>query len=217
MFKKFAVAATALTLCTLGGVNGANAVVVDFTDDATSITTDTVGGITYNVSGVPVAPNNSQSHDGTTCMAPLACERDGLGISDDEITTGSEVLSVDFNGALVRLTKLWFLDLFKSDPNDPDPETARVTFFGPDAGVIDFAGVEAIGGGNSGFLMSGVLNLVISGFQVEILAFNDNVGSPDAAFAAFEVSEVPIPGAAVLMLSGLAGFGFASRKKRKTA
>ncbi len=193
----------------------AHAVLVDFTDDGTSITTDTIGGITYNLAGAPGAPNNAQSHDGSTCMIPLACEQDGLGIGDDEITYGGETLTVDFDGDNVILTKLWFLDLFKANANDPDPETARVTFFGPDAGVMDFVALESIGGGNSGFLMSGVLNLVISGFQIELLSFNDDAGAADAAFAAFEVREVPIPGAAVLMLCGLAGFGFASRKKRK--
>ncbi len=58
-------------------------------------------------------------------------------------------------------------------------------------------------------------DLLTSEFFGTIFEFVPITVGAGFAIAKFEVSEVPIPGALPLLLSGLAGLGFASRRKKK--
>ena len=47
-------------------------------------------------------------------------------------------------------------------------------------------------------------------------ANNDGVAKPDAAIAAMNINQVPLPAAGALLLAGLAGLSALSRRRRPT-
>jgi len=214
MARSFVAAITALSLAAFGG---AEAATLDFTADGPSALggaalSGSIAGTTYSVSNMGGALTNP-SGAGATCsiLSSLACDRDGLGVGDDEITGPSTVqsgesITVDF-GASVVLAGMHLLDLFSNN----DGESGTITTA---AGVLQFFASEASGGGNSGYHFE-ALNILTDFITFTGDAGSGDDGSNDYAIAALDVREVPVPGAAFLMLSGIAGFVFASRKNRK--
>ena len=121
----------------------ANAFLVDFTStdgvdwlglpNSTSMT-NTVGGIDITITstsgGFLFADSVSPSPSPPCGDNPLACDHDGVGITDDEITFANggigagEVLEVTFSEA-VDIFDIGVLDLFVPDVGAGDPEVAQ--------------------------------------------------------------------------------------------
>lgn len=184
----------------------ANAASVDFTSNVWSGVaglTTTIGDVKLTSSGGNLSFNGS-SGERAGCIsagAGLACEGDGIGISNDEITQGgSEVLTVEFLGGSVNVTRLVLLDLFAKERtgeiaviNGVDYKSAN----GPDNSTM---------GGYflTGFKADGISTITLTG--------NDDSFS-DYALARIEYSPVPLPAAAWLFASALVGFGLMSKKR----
>lgn len=101
------------------------------------------------------------------------------------------------------------------------------TVAGPAAGApIDFS-ISVLTSGNTFFTGLGALNvdglvhalLLLNADGSITVGFEDILGGGDLDFddLVFTVAEVPLPGALMLMLTGLAGFGFARRRKAANA
>ena len=143
---------------------------------------------------------------GGTCE-DLACVKDGIGIGDDEVTTGdTEWLTMTF-GAPVTIQSLFFLDMFGD-------ESASAIF--KDAGGSSLGSItaNASGGGGSGFLRYevGSLGASVSSILLTAGPLNDNSGKADFAFAGLKVA-TPLPAAAWLFGSALLGFVAYSRRR----
>lgn len=199
-----------------------NATVLDFTVDATpAIVTDTIFGVTYTVTTEPMGQlTNSELENGDTCetvLTGLACVRDGFGVADDEVSSGDrpEMIKVSFDDN-VLINAFYILDLFRSS----DGQNFEVGEYSIDGGAtwVSFGSIlnEAVAASNSGAFIQVVSAITNSiWFRAPNVMFNnDNLGVNDFAIAGLDVQFVPIPGAAVLLLTGMAGFGFASRKRK---
>jgi len=211
-------AALAVAAATLGVAGPAAATpILDFT--ASSPSTPLSGvfqGVSYDITGSD-SVTNSQSQDGNTCpVGVLACELDGVGIVDDEVTAttvqSGQTLSVEF-GAVIRLAGIHFLDLFTADDGDTR-EQAQVSVNGGAFTAINAAATERPGDGNSGYLFHaldsvGVTSLTFTAFSDAGL--NDDLGENDFALAAIQA--VPLPPTLLLMGLGLAGLGLTRRRQ----
>jgi hypothetical protein len=195
----------------LGFAGTANAALLDFTDRTAvpdGAMAGSVAGTTYALSATGGAISYGENQDGSTCPALLACERDGLGITDDEITATSESLLIEF-GVDVRITAIHLLDLFIGTGT----EQARIEY---DGGVILINAAEALGSGLSGYML--LATDIVTGFlRFSGLALSGDDGSNDYALAALEIEPVPAPAALPLLLSGLAGLAFARSRRRRMA
>jgi len=188
--------------------NGAMAAYIDFTDDSTGLSGMVDGiGFTLTSTDGTVTLNQDGRYDGSSyshCQpaGSLTCDRDGVGIRNDEITMG-QTLSLVFDTA-VRITSFEFLDLYKGKY----AEEATVTIDGGISRSVSATESSGVGGyANLGFLA-----LVGAGQNIAFTArnfFGDD-GNNDYALAAITVSAVPIPAAIWLFgtaLIGLVGFG----------
>lgn len=206
-----------LGLAFLSLASGANALLIDFTSetwsgvDASGAShTESIAGIgdvtlTAYSAGSSLTFNDLDSggcNAGGGAGAGLDCVGDGIGIGDDEITSYTEVLRVSFSSP-VDVLDILLLDLFSSEP-----ETARIASYGS-GGLSTFT----VGGSTDvgGLVMTGI---AVSG--VTNLFFWAQGEYSDYALAGIEVAAVPIPGALVLFLSGLAGFGVLRKRKAAT-
>ncbi|MEO1015403.1 MAG: VPLPA-CTERM sorting domain-containing protein [Pseudomonadota bacterium] len=68
------------------------------------------------------------------------------------------------------------------------------------------------------FLAGGILDTVLRGTEFTFYTFNPGglTGNFGYSIERFTVSAIPVPGALPLLISGIAGLGFASRRKRAT-
>ncbi len=213
---------TTITAAAVAGalaIGTANAATIDFTtDDTPPVVAGNVLGVGYTVTSNGTITNDETSV-GSTCVSilGLACARDGFGVGDDEVSTSDdpETLTVTFDEE-VQIQSFSILDLFRS----PETDNFEVGQYSIDDGAtfINFgsAANELPNVGLSGALivsLGGVLTDKII-FRAPFLGLdaNDGLGVNDFAVAGIEV--VPLPGAAFLLLSGLAGLGFAGRKKK---
>lgn len=200
--------------------------------DGNAIVGSVLDGVDYTLTWNPSSANiNRDDVTGNTCVpaSPLACKRDGLGIGDDEISGGlgenAESITIEFTED-VRLDTLYFLDLF--DGSGSNQEVAYILYDGSWQGR-DLSYAEArephTGMGsssNSGYLAHAV-GLVVSRVYIRAInsgdaSWNDDLGRTDFALAGFSVSapptsEVPLPGAAWLMLSVLGSAGWLRRRR----
>ncbi|HPF46586.1 MAG: hypothetical protein KDF58_12860 [Alphaproteobacteria bacterium] len=187
-----------------------DAATLDFTQNPYVGNTGVIGNTTYSISAIGGTLTWGQNQDGNSCIG-LACQKDGLGIGDDEITIGNEQLIIDF-GSVVRITGFTFLDLFSS-AGGVNKERAVVTYNG---GAMFFdALISETPGSDSGILTVNGLQIMTNKLVFTAGGTNDNVGMDDFALAAIEVSPVPLPPALIMFGAALGGIGFLGRKKRK--
>lgn len=187
----------------------------------------TADGLGFELTSADGEVNFRQRYDGslrTECLTPsgggtLACIKDGAGIDNDEVTgkvSGGQTLKLEFATDVV-ISGFHFLDLYVNpadrnlDPDDQRRERATVSIDGDihSIGAAEF-------GGQGGHAYLDLLSLATPVVGRTIL-FTANPDSKfwddhdnDYAFAAIEVSPVPLPAAVWLFgsaLIGLAGLG----------
>jgi hypothetical protein len=227
--------ALATVLGAFAAAGSAGAATLDFTDrnqwsgsggSATSAVD--YGWFTAALATSPGASANfNENFDGPQssgyCQAnggPLACQGDGLGLVDDEITTGQSV-TVSFSRAL-RVTGLHFLDLFRA-PRGDGYERASIYLNGDSTAAYHFDALEVLGASSGvagdtrslgGYLFADVdFRNVFSLTFFAPEGFADNRDN-DYALAGIEVTLVPLPAGGWLLLAALGGLALASRRRR---
>jgi hypothetical protein len=232
--KKLTAMAAVASLALMGSAHAAP-IFVDFTDqslvNADGSTNPIVvalgGGLEMTVTGTPSGVNNSEGGDSACAGAGnfgisdpvFACDTDGLGIGDDEITTDvveNQSVTISFNQA-VGLTSAFFLDFFRESNSDLEPEQAEVSINGGPA--VNFSAFEVFPQ-NGGFFIAGLPATNVTSIVFDALPGNDDRGRGDFALAGLRINsnpniigEVPVPGAALLFGTALA-LGAARRKAR---
>ncbi|MEK7264662.1 MAG: VPLPA-CTERM sorting domain-containing protein [Pseudomonadota bacterium] len=200
--KSFLAALTALAF----SATAAQAAFIDFVADAAANpggfaqgTTKTFGNIDVTITANPSNPFlddlfNSKPGGLGACITIKTnagfCDPKIVGNSDN-IGAGESV-TLDF-GQKVDISNLSFNAINHASLNN-SPQTLLVN------------GVE--------WTFKNLLSAVLTGVSVLTLAYG---GSNAAEFYVSSLTAVPLPAAAPLLFSGLAGLAFAGRRKRKTA
>ncbi|MBK6289093.1 MAG: PEP-CTERM sorting domain-containing protein [Gammaproteobacteria bacterium] len=177
---------------------------IDLTDPAS------LGAVSVSAFGGNVTSNTSAS-ERSGCVAAgagLACLGDGVGIGDDEVTFGREVLTVDL-GKAYRVNSVEFLDVFNNANEGGKSEHAQFSIDG--GSIFDAFRGAADGSGDSigGYLMFSLSQPVVG---QTLRFFTTSNARSDFSVARISVSEVPLPGTLGLLGLGLVGLG-AVRKK----
>jgi len=232
-----ATAALAISAASVFSGGAQAATLIDFTDQ--SVWSGSGGGATASApygsltvdlsSNPPDSLNFTQGFDGTGAATycesgggPLACDSDGVGVIDDEITNVDNTPTPPLQSITVNFSKqvkalsFHFLDLFFDDELDPEEQEAALVYAnGNSADTRSFFAIDQ-------FPLNGGYREVLNpfgGLNISSLTFfanntNDNVADPDYALAGIEVQAVPLPAAGWLLLAGLGGLG-ALRRFRK--
>lgn len=189
----------------------ASAAVIDFT--ASSSTSGSIGGIGWSLTPSAGDTITFVDTDAPGAIGGLAGANDGVGLNNDEITEGSEYLTVTFSRK-VRLTSFFTLDLFKTGSDDGDPESALLFVGGSPAGspVASLAATEVYAPGGFGFSSASV-NLFGDTFTFAASSGNDGIGQGDFALAGVEIAPIPVPAAGLMLGAGLLGFGLMRRRR----
>jgi hypothetical protein len=214
---------------------GNAATLVDFTNSAdwTSGQTsrDYGNGVNVTVTATGGALTVTNPYDGGTaagsCAGPgkvLACNQDGLGIIDDEVTGVSGTANLNESLLLtfqtpVDIGNLYFLDVFKA------PASTGVTALnGVSAGESVLFDVNGVFAGElfaqaAYASLGGYLSATVSLLNVSTIRFYAGLGkddgSADFALAALSLTPVPVPAALPLFATGIAAVAYAGRRKRK--
>jgi len=215
--------------------NCAVAAYLDFTDDSLGLSSIITGGYSGSIDGVgftltsdgTVTLNSDGGYDGSStspCQVgggPLKCDKsgnrgDGVGIDNDEVSglsdTLRQILTLEFETA-VSISSIDFLDLYLNPDNSGAGEQANVTIDGGTPYTLD-----AIADSGDGGYARLVLGGLVIGKKIEFTAFQginlQDDADNDYALAALTVSAVPVPAAAWLFGTALAGLiGFSRRSK----
>lgn len=206
--------------------NSAMGAYIDLTDGTTvgnlsgsgNSYTGTVEGVGFTLTSVNGAITFNQNYDGEKPSAwcqpagTLACVKDGIGITDDELAAEkAQTLSLMFD-APVYVHSLEFLDLYDNSKNGKGIEQAKVSIDGTDY-FVNATGTPGDGGYarlDFSSLVGPTQNILFSAISLEALR-DDSTN--DYAFAAASVSAVPIPAAAWLF--GTAFIGLIGLNKRR--
>jgi len=214
--------------------NSVSAAYLDFTDDSLSLSSITDGysgsidgvGFTLTSTNPAVVKLDSDGgYDGSSsapCQAggPLKCDKDGVGINNDEISglneSSGQILTLEFATA-VSISSFDFLDLYRNPgAGSQAREQARVTIDGGTPYTRDALGIS----GDGGYARLDLLAYggPVLGKKIEFTAFQGTNLQDDAdndyALAALTVSAVPVPAAVWLFGTALAGLiGFSKRRK----
>lgn len=230
--KVFAIAAAFAAGTTLAGP--ADAAFIDFTDDiwTTSQSGDTSSRKTRTIGGfgeVTVEAFADGGGSGTlTFMGSvpgnptppcdfLACDNDGAGVNDDEVTFGVgmkqdvERLKVTIENP-ISLGKLHFLDLFAAGGSSGDTEVETAQFQingdGGPGGTLDGTALDNVGYGVTGDL--GLDNVsMIEFFADDFRA----ASSTNTDFAVAAIQSVPAPATVGLLGIGLIALGASARRR----
>ncbi|MGF1640714.1 MAG: hypothetical protein ACFCUO_07170 [Rhodospirillales bacterium] len=167
---------------------------------------------------------------GTTFCAgaggPLACDFDGFGVGDDEITQPNQSITLSW-AVPASIVEIYLLDLFTNNPVTNDPfwtEQADITI----NGVTGSFFATATGGDRVGALVVTAADLIAQGLDVDLIT-SITFSAPDLGAACgatqncndFSVAGVkgvpiPLPGAVWLFGSGLLamlGVGYTRRRR----
>jgi len=219
-FKPLLQGVCALSLALSGTLALASTVSLDFTDSA-----NFAGGTINGYDVVLSAQNGSLTtnvgdrggceagdSNGGTNLHNLACDGDGLGVNNDEISYGSDSsqqsirVTIDLFGK-TRVESVEFLDLFQNEGGAGVHETAQMRING---GAI----TDIVAEGNIGGYLLYTLGQDFDGASIVFEFFTSVVRQSDFAVARINLSEVPIPGALLLFGSGILGLGFFRRKRQ---
>ncbi len=192
-----------------GGGTGAGAGFQEYTIDGLVLTV--TGGLytdTASTSGAVVTPSSRDAEPRVWSPGTGLDHDGGNGLADDtnhmvDGDGGNEILILYFNQQ-VQLASALFSYVDSNDGFDFFADTDGDGILERLAQDID------IPGSNLASLMS--FNVVSNYFGIGASGSNDEWKLK--AINAIPVSDVPLPAALPLFLAGLAGFGFASRKKR---
>lgn len=185
----------------------AQAATIDFTKSSTG-SSGLVDGVGWTMTATNGTLNNSEKYDGKgKPTTSLALERDGYGVSGDEITgPKKQAITITFDSA-VRITGVAALDLYANRAGTD----REVLNFSTDSGSGSIAGVYS-GGTNGGYAFADGLSFVTNSITFYMGVGKDD-GNGDAALAAVSVAAVPLPASALLMLAGFGGLAAVRRKK----
>ena len=185
--------------------------ILTFEDDGTTISI--TSGIFEDVVSATGAQNGTsrvtQSSDGLG-VAQAGDTQDGL-----DGTNGKDLLLLRFD-ELVTLETLTFtnvdvnddFDLFVDTNGDGVPERVAFDIF------INLESGTAPGTSVAQVALSNVIQATGTFFGIGADGFDDDFLLSALSFSTVGVSEVPIPGAIPLFLTGLAGMGFTRRRKK---
>ncbi|HLG59061.1 MAG TPA: hypothetical protein VI485_27210 [Vicinamibacterales bacterium] len=219
--------AVTLALGIFGAACEAQAATIDFTSliwsgasGKSSFSASTLfDGIKVTVSSTSgLLTFNSGGDVNSGCVAGtggLACKGDGLGVGDDEVTSGSERLNVYFS-APVSITGLGFLDLFGPPSNksgDAAAETARWYVYSPSQ-----SSSQSVTGTDQTSTL-GYKAVSTSYTNVTQLRFYATTPTnSDFALASIKIAPSKVAEPATLLLSGI-GFVFLSsfRSRRRSS
>ncbi len=205
----------------IGNLNG-------ITDGFEGITADGIGFTLTSTSGTV---NFNEAYDGNPSnlgcadpanplSGPLACEIDGAGLDNDEITGKSEdsgqVLTLAFSTEVV-ISSLEFLDLYKNSNPALGGEQVRVSIDGGPVELLDATATSGDGGYASLDFLA--LGGPVTGQVIEFTAFLGKLLQDDRdndyAFAGAHISPVPVP--AALWLFGTAMLGLLGIRRVRSA
>ena len=216
-FKPLLRSVGALALAMSGSVALASTVSLDFTDSA-NFTGGTINGYNVDVTAINGTLTSNVGDNGG-CVAGdnadihnLACDGDGLGVNNDEITYGSGssqqriVVTIDIDRA-TRVESIELLDLFQNEGGAGIHEWAQLSING--GAVIDI-----VSEGNIGGYVLYTLGQDYNTASIVFEFFTNIVAQSDFAVARINLSEVPIPGALLLFGSGIFGLGLFRRKRK---
>jgi len=224
-------ASLAAAALTFGMAVPAQAALIDFTDGGWSSTNPrNFGSLTVTLTAFDdtnTAVNFTETvFDGDPGQCgPLACESDGIGIGDDEVTFGTggktdvERLLVEFSKS-VNISSIILLDLFGADSSTDTPaEVVQMQFNGSGAGggwsgtAPDTTGFFTATSGNADKLSDP--NAFFGVSQIEFFADTAQLSSPDNTDFALAAINVPEPGILALFGLGLLGLvGSAGRRRQ---
>ncbi len=209
------------------GMMGANAqasTILDFTSTAVrdAVQAPTTGEVAFAGTTATISTTGGSlswtGQDGSTCASPpLACQLDGIGVRDDEISGGTqEEIRISF-GSSLTLNAIYFLDLFTAT-NGQSQEQADFSWGGGTSGAGSssvFADINETPNGDSGYLMHLLPNLNVAwiSFTSPAISPGDNLGVNDFSVAA--ISVVPLPAALPLYGSALAILGFLGWRRKQ--
>lgn len=210
-----------------GGANGTSSFSATLFDNVTVTLTAGGGNLTNNV-------GDTTGWIGGNCSAPtaagLACNGDGIGIKDDEITgnaSPAQILTVSLTNAATggafaaSLTEIELLDLFALNSPDVGGEIAYYSING--GSFVSIFPEPTMGNPGTGYKFEDVGEI----FNVTTIAFKGNT-DPISDFAlarlTFVVSPVggpcplggcvvPEPNTLAIIAVGLAGIGFIRRRR----
>ncbi|SEA63936.1 VPLPA-CTERM sorting domain-containing protein [Rubrimonas cliftonensis] len=195
----------------LASATAASAATIDFTDASvwsSGASTQTVFGSTVSLSASGGAINFTP-FDGGAAVPGLASINDGVGVNDDEVSP-RETLTVMFSAPLF-LTAVSFLDLFIA-PDGSEEEFAIGSSDG--AMLFTVSAVQDAAAGEPGFATYVLPTpTVVSSITFTVGGTNDAQGVPDFALASLDVEAVPLPATAWMLLAGVAGIGYVSRRR----
>jgi len=210
-----------------------NAALLDFTDldvlnaltQSGSGSSTTYSGLIDNVAftlsatGGTLKKHNDSKYDGSSyigCQStggPLKCDKDGLGVDNDEITgysdqAAKETIIISF-AKPVSISDFYFLDLYKGQKKEKAIVKINGDKYGLKASAIS---------GDGGFGELSLVTPLITDKLVFAAPFKiGDDGNNDYAVAGLSLTPVPLPAAAWLFVSGLAGLAWLRRRKATAA
>ncbi|MEP2473676.1 MULTISPECIES: VPLPA-CTERM sorting domain-containing protein [Rhodobacterales] len=208
----------ASTLALGAGTVGASAALLDFTSTASyDVQSDALASGTINGIGWTLTPSGGDltfTTPGPGSIGDLVGDNDGIGVDDDEITLSpAESVTLTFDKA-IRVTGLYFLDLFISS-DGAVTESAVVSSNG--SAILELFATEnepGFGLGDFTELAGDFVSFTGTSFTFTVGNDNDNVGKADFALAGIEIAPIPLPAGILLLGTALGGLGIARRRKK---